>query len=1259
MQASEDSTTHRPIIYYTLDNTGQATEVDQYDGDTISLASLGATSGLPNAPSSSLLRVRSNTSYDDQSRPYLQQQYDINQSTGALVTSTPLSTNMFHDHRGNVVETSNPGGLVDKMQFDGAHRVIKDSQSDGAVLNSPSTAGTWNEANDATDSSDVVLGQVLTTYDSDGNPILTKQLDRFDNAAVTGSSATGDLIGPTGSGPNSRNSYVANYYDTADRLTSSVNVGTNGGSAYTRPSTPATRSDTALVTSYGYAADTVQSVTITGAPTGGTFTLSYGGFTTASIAYNATAATAQSSLAALTSIGSGNVAVTGGTGGPYAVRFIGTLAGASRTTMTAASSFTGGTSPSVSVVTSIPGGDSGRQQSQTDPKALVSKTDYDLLNRTVGTIAGFTDGVPSTGDDQTTLFTYDGDGNLLTQSAVMPVGTNSQTTGYLYGTSSTSGVFSNDLLAKVEYPDKSTGAASTAAADDKSLMYNALGQPTGMTDQNGNVHGYNYDLLGRTTADIVTTLGTGVDGSVRRLGYSFDTAGRPYQQTSFSDTAGTTIVNQVQDAYNGLGQLITEYQAHSGAVNTSTTPKVQYGFNEMSGGANNSRQTSMTYPNGRVLNYNYNTGIDTTISRVSNEADAAGSGAGTVEAYSYLGVGTVVQRSQGNGINLSLIQQAGDSSYVNDGGDRYTGLDRFGRIIDQYWTPASAPTSPTDRFQYAYDRNSNVLYKSNLLSSSNSELYHANAASSGDNATAYDPLGRLGNFQRGTLSISASHYNGASGLGSLDTVASASRSQGWTLDALGNWSSSSTNGTGTSRTNNSRNQTTAVGAASLAFDNNGNTTTDDTGHTYIYDSWNRLMTVKNGATTLASYKYDAGGRRTFSTSIGQDWYYDSNWQLIEEHCGGTVNVGQYVWSLDGYVDDLVLRDDTASGSNNYGTTTSGLHRRLYAQQDANHNVTALVDTAGTVQQRFLYDPYGAASTFTSAWASTSDAYNWLYKFQGGRVESGTGLINFRHRDFSTSLGRWMEMDPAGYFAGFNQYASFANNAMSNVDPFGTYPINITFMAFIPSNKGFVVKGSPIPGVNWVEEPGIVSGNEGLYNTDDRMTVDKSPHGTFKLKADFSIDSTQIGNLQDAPTLKLASSPTKKIDANHIAPILTGYAYEFTYVPNTLVFKAPEPHGYVYGIENACDSTTVEFRASANNPFIGQSPDIMLDAAVTFEKKGKVRIDVSASGTHNKFPAFGAIVNGAKLWDWYPPDNGPHFGNLSTLTTFQTDTGILE
>lgn len=39
--------------------------------------------------------------------------------------------------------------------------------------------------------------------------------------------------------------------------------------------------------------------------------------------------------------------------------------------------------------------------------------------------------------------------------------------------------------------------------------------------------------------------------------------------------------------------MITEWQSHSGAVNTSTSPSVQYSYSEMPSGANHSRLTSV------------------------------------------------------------------------------------------------------------------------------------------------------------------------------------------------------------------------------------------------------------------------------------------------------------------------------------------------------------------------------------------------------------------------------------------------------------------------------------------------------------------------------------------------------------------------------------------------------------------------------------------------------------------------------------------
>ena len=53
--------------------------------------------------------------------------------------------------------------------------------------------------------------------------------------------ATGALGNATTT-PKARVSYAANYYDAANRLTAAVDVGTNGGSSYTRPSSAPLRS---------------------------------------------------------------------------------------------------------------------------------------------------------------------------------------------------------------------------------------------------------------------------------------------------------------------------------------------------------------------------------------------------------------------------------------------------------------------------------------------------------------------------------------------------------------------------------------------------------------------------------------------------------------------------------------------------------------------------------------------------------------------------------------------------------------------------------------------------------------------------------------------------------------------------------------------------------------------------------------------------------------------------------------------------------
>jgi hypothetical protein len=105
----------------------------------------------------------------------------------------------------------------------------------------------------------------------------------------------------------------------------------------------------------------VQTVTITGTPTGGSFTLTWSGQTTAAIAYNATAATVKTALEALSNINVGDVITAGGPfpGTAVTVTFTGQYAGVNVAQMTSTDSLTGGSSPASAVTTTTAGGTDG------------------------------------------------------------------------------------------------------------------------------------------------------------------------------------------------------------------------------------------------------------------------------------------------------------------------------------------------------------------------------------------------------------------------------------------------------------------------------------------------------------------------------------------------------------------------------------------------------------------------------------------------------------------------------------------------------------------------------------------------------------------------------------------------------------------------------------------------------------------------------------------------------------------------------------
>jgi len=132
----------------------------------------------------------------------------------------------------------------------------------------------------------------------------------------------------------------------------------------------------------------VQTITVTGSPTGGTFTLKATGTTTetATIAYNAAAATVQTVIRALGG-DYAEVAVTGSAGGPFTVTFPYTAGNALQLVL-GTNALTGGTTPSVTGATTTAGTDAAGKygpydSGASDGRQTVSRNACWIVNTTV------------------------------------------------------------------------------------------------------------------------------------------------------------------------------------------------------------------------------------------------------------------------------------------------------------------------------------------------------------------------------------------------------------------------------------------------------------------------------------------------------------------------------------------------------------------------------------------------------------------------------------------------------------------------------------------------------------------------------------------------------------------------------------------------------------------------------------------------------------------------------------------------------------
>ncbi len=217
-----------------------------------------------------------------------------------------------------------------------------------------------------------------------------------------------------------------------------------------------------------------------------------------------------------------------------------------------------------------------------------------------------------------------------------------------------------------------------------------------------------------------------------------------------------------------------------------------------------------------------------------------------------------------------------------------------------------------------------------------------------------------------------------------------------------------------------------------------------------WDAWNRLVEVKNtGGSVVATYQYAElaqsrrsvsggklagnGNQRRITKATGgttRHYYYSNSWQVLEERVDASETADRrFVWGIKG-IDDLILRDRIDGGT-----------ERLYALSDG-MSITAVVNTSGTVQERYGYSGFGVPRYMTASFGNRSSSnFDWETLFHSYRYDLETGLYQVRYRYLHPNLGRFLNRDPIEEQGGLNLYAFVGNDPINHWDRYGNESSN--------------------------------------------------------------------------------------------------------------------------------------------------------------------------------------------------------------------------
>jgi len=606
---------------------------------------------------------------------------------------------------------------------------------------------------------------------------------------------------------------------------------------------------------------------------------------------------------------------------------------------------------------------------------------------------------------ETTTYTYDSDGNLLTTTAPPTTsGGSSQITVNAYDPAG-------------QLASQTSGSATSTAAT-VGFCYDPDGDRTAAVYGDGNTSG---------TAACSTSYPWTVTASPQvnyQTTYSYDSAGELVSTTAPKTTAAPSG-ETTTSTYDPAGNMLTRTDADGVTTTWTYTP------------LNLAATVSYSGSSAHSVTYSYDASGDKT-----GMTDATGT-----SSYVYDSFGELTSADNGAGKTTSY-------GYNPDG--EVTGI--------TYPLPSTATWATTDTVTNGYDNADELTSVTDFNNHQITIGHTADGApnsealgSSGDTVTAtYDAnddpsVIAVKNSSNTLQSFTYSYSQATTVLSETDTPSSAQSPAVYTYDANGRVTSD-TPGTGTTLSygfDASSNLTTLPNAASGTYNDAGELTSSvqsgtTTSYTYNADgeqltstqgsttesaaTWNgaqQLATYSNSAADMTAASYDGNGVRasTTITPAGQ----------------GAVTQG-YVWNTVPEVPDLIM-----DGTNAYiycgglapaeqvnlstGTIT-------YLVTDALGSVRGTVSSSGSLTGTTSYDAWGNPLTAGGLTAATPFGY-------AGGYTDPDGFIYLLNRYYDPQTGQFLSVDPA-IDQTLQPYEYAAGNPVSNTDPTGKYLAGFVF-----------------------------------------------------------------------------------------------------------------------------------------------------------------------------------------------------------------------